>query len=134
MQVWRNAAHYDQSRGRVLGWLLIIARSRALDLLRLQDEAFSHPEPHKLVDELDDQGRNSQDLLLATESDIALHHALRTLTPLQRKLLLLAFFKGLSHAEIVQHAGIPLGSVKTHIRRALIQLRNVLGSDALFPA
>jgi RNA polymerase sigma factor (sigma-70 family) len=129
MQVWRDATRYDASRGRVLGWLLVIARSRALDLLRRQDEAFSHPEPHELVDELEAQRSNPQDLLLCSESNAALHAALSTLTPLQRQLLSLAFFKGLSHSEIVDHTGIALGSVKTHIRRALGVLRDALGEN-----
>lgn len=129
MQVWRDATRYDASRGRVLGWLLVIARSRALDLLRRQDEAFSHPEPHELVDEPEAQRSNPQDLLLCSESNAALHAALATLTPLQRQLLSLAFFKGLSHSEIVDHTGIALGSVKTHIRRALGVLRDALGEN-----
>ena len=127
MQVWRDAARYDFSRGRVLAWLLIITRSRALDMLRRQDEAFSHPEPQNLIAEPQDDRNNPQDLLLVTQSNSALGAALRTLSPLQRQLIALAFFKGLSHSEIVDHAGIPLGSVKTHIRRALTILREALG-------
>jgi RNA polymerase sigma-70 factor (ECF subfamily) len=131
MQVWKDAARYDQSRGRVLAWLLIIARSRALDLLRRQEEAFSHPDPHILVDE-PEGGNNPHDLLLATQDNEALQQALIALTPLQRQLLSLAFFKGLSHSEIVEHSGIALGSVKTHIRRALSQLRVALDRDPAF--
>ena len=134
MQVWHQAARYDESRGRILGWLLVIARSRALDSLRRQDEAFSHPEPHQLIDEPEDNSHNPQNALLANESHATLHHALLVLSPLQRQLLSLAFFKGLSHSEIVEHAGIPLGSVKTHIRRALTQLRDALGNDQLLSA
>jgi RNA polymerase sigma factor (sigma-70 family) len=129
MQVWRDASRYDVARGRVLGWLLVIARSRALDLVRRQDEAFSHPEPHELVDEPEAQRSNPQDLLLCSESNAALHSALGMLTPLQRQLLSLAFFKGFSHSEIVDHTGIALGSVKTHIRRALGVLRDTLGDN-----
>ena len=130
MQIWRDAARYDDSRGRVLGWVLIIARSRALDLLRRQDEAFSHPDPYDLVAEPETGQRGPQDLLEATQSNTALHAAMEQLTPLQRQLLSLAFFRGLTHSEIVEHSGIPLGSVKTHIRRALSVLRDVLGPDA----
>ncbi len=129
MQVWRDPTRYDIARGRVLAWLLIITRSRALDLLRRQDEAFSHPEPHDLIAEPEDSGKNPQDLLSAIQSNAALGEALGALSPLQRQLISLAFFKGLSHSEIVDHAGIPLGSVKTHIRRALIILRNVLDGE-----
>ena len=67
-----------------------------------------------------------QDLLMATQSGNALHTALRELSPVQRQLLALAFFRGLTHAEIVEQSGLPLGTVKTHIRRALTALRNVL--------
>ncbi len=130
MQVWRDAHRYDDTRGRVLGWLLIIARSRALDLLRRQDEAFSHPEPYELVSEPDNGQKNAEDLLEAAQAGTALHAAMSQLTPLQRQLLALAFFRGLSHSEIVEHCGMPLGSVKTHIRRALGILRETLGPDA----
>lgn len=129
MQVWRDATRYDTSRGRVLAWLLVITRSRALDLLRRQDEAFSHPEPQDLIAEPEDNGKNPQDLLSATQSNALLGEALRALSPMQRHLISLAFFKGLSHSEIVEHAGIPLGSVKTHIRRALTVLREALGGE-----
>lgn len=134
MQVWRDASRYDTARGKVLGWLLVIARSRALDLLRRQDEAFSHPEPWELATEPIDIRDNPQDLLAATQTGSAVHAAMAALNPLQRQLLSLAFFRGLSHSEIVEHSGIPLGSVKTHIRRALGILRETLGANAEFEA
>jgi RNA polymerase sigma-70 factor (ECF subfamily) len=130
MQVWRDVNRYDDSRGRVLGWLLIIARTRSLDLLRRQDEAFSHPDPYDLVSEPEARRDDPHDLLAATRDAQDLHAALLEMNPLQRQLLSLAFFKGLSHSEIVDHTGIPLGSVKTHIRRALALLRTRLGVAA----
>ena len=130
IQVWREAHRYDAQRGRVLGWLLIIARSRALDLLRRQDEAFSHPEPYELVAEPETTQRRPEDLLAAAQAGTALHAALEKLNPLQRQLLSLAFFRGLTHSEIVEHMNLPLGTVKTHIRRALDVLRKTLGTTA----
>jgi len=130
MQVWRDAHRYDDARGRVLGWLLVIARSRSLDFLRRQDEAFSHPDPYELVAEPESARLNPQDLLEATQAGSAVHAALEKLNPLQRQLLSLAFFRGLTHSEIVEHSGLPLGSVKTHIRRALSILRETLEPDA----
>lgn len=132
MQVWKDAARYDATRGRVIAWLLIIARSRSLDFLRRADEAISHPEPLTLINEAEDNGGGPLDLLAATRDGTALQRALSVLTPIQRQLLSLAFFKGLSHSEIVEHAGIPLGSVKTHIRRALAELRKTLEIDPAF--
>ena len=130
MQVWRDSHRYDDSRGKVLAWLLIITRSRALDLLRRQDEAFSHPDPHELVSEAASRRDNPEDLLNAAQAGSALHSAMEKLAPTQRQILSLAFFRGLTHAEIVEHTGIPLGSVKTHIRRAIGVLRDVLGPEA----
>jgi RNA polymerase sigma-70 factor (ECF subfamily) len=127
MQAWRDAARYDASRGRVLAWLLIMARTRALDALRRDDEAFAHPEPYELVDEPEQQQGNPQDLLSATRAGTALHRALKTLDPVPRQLLALAFFRGLTHSEIVEATGMPLGTVKTHIRRALATLKDMLG-------
>ena len=126
MQVWRDASRYDTTRGKVLGWLLVIARSRALDILRRQDEAFSHPEPWELASDQNVANDNPLDLLAATRAGSAVHSAMAKLNPLQRQLLALAFFRGLSHSEIVEQSGIALGSVKTHIRRALGILRDQL--------
>ncbi|MEQ1517600.1 MAG: sigma-70 family RNA polymerase sigma factor, partial [Usitatibacteraceae bacterium] len=130
VQVWRNASRYDTERGRVMGWLLIIARTRALDLLRRQDEAFSHPEPYDLVSEPESRQAFPEELLAAAQAGSALHNALEKINPVQRQLLSLAFFRGLTHAEIVEHTGMPLGTVKTHIRRALDALRKTLGPAA----
>lgn len=130
MQAWRDAARYDAARGRVLGWLLVMARTRALDALRRDDEAFAHPEPHELTGEPASAQAGPLDLLAATRRGTALHAALRELPATPRQLLALAFFKGLSHSEIVEATGIPLGTVKTHIRRALAALKDALGEDA----
>jgi RNA polymerase sigma factor (sigma-70 family) len=127
VQVWREARRYNAARGSVLAWLLIMARSRALDFLRRQDEAIVHPEPDTLMDaEALLSHDDPQDLLAAAQAKSALHAALAVLSPVQRQLLSLAFFRGLSHSEIVEHTRLPLGSVKTHIRRALLVLRESL--------
>ena len=131
LQVWRDAHRYDTERGRVLGWLVIIARSRALDMLRRQDEAFSHPEPYDLVAEPESNQHGPEDLLAAAQTGGAVHAALFRLSPLQRQLLSQAFFRGLSHQEIAEQSRMPLGTVKTHIRRALRELRNLLGAAEL---
>ena len=131
LQVWRDVHRYESERGRVLGWLLIIARSRALDLLRRQDAAFSHPEPYELVTEPESNQHGPEDLLATAQTGGAVHAALYQLSPLQRQLLSQAFFRGLSHQEIAEQSQMPLGTVKTHIRRALRELRNLLGAAEL---
>jgi RNA polymerase sigma-70 factor (ECF subfamily) len=124
-QVWREAGRYDARRGNVAAWLMTICRSRALDLLRRADEAETHPEPETLRPEPAEQD-TVQDLLSAVQEHTALHGALARLEPLQRQLIALAFFRGMSHQEIAAHARLPLGSVKTCIRKGLAVLRECL--------
>src|SRR5574338_74732 len=135
-QVWRQAGRYDPARGRPLGWLLNLARSRALDQLRRRDEALSHPDPTTLhVEEAGGEAdfsdaresRDPQDLLAATEAHRGLHRALAALEPVPRQMVALAFFRGLTHEEIAASTNLPLGTVKSHIRRALAALRAALG-------
>lgn len=131
VQVWRTAARYDPSRGAPLAWLLTITRTRALDSLRRAERAVPHPDPAVLEDvDGTDRAEDPQDLLLAVEGHDALLRALQRLSSLQRQLIALAFFRGLTHQEIAAHARLPLGSVKTYIRRALAQLRAELGGGA----
>ena len=125
LQVWTSAHTYNAERGHPLAWLMVIARSRALDHLRRADPAESHAEPETLADyalTADDP----HNLLAAAEAGSALHAAMAALPAVQRQLLALAFFQGLSHSEIAQHARLPLGTVKTHVRRALAALRAAL--------
>jgi RNA polymerase sigma factor (sigma-70 family) len=133
MQVWRDAALYDPARGMVLGWVLIIARTRVLDLLRKQDKAFSSADPLELIDESQLSVEGADDLLSALHAKANLHAALHVLSSVQRQLLALAFFRGMTHAEIVEHCGMPLGSVKSQIRRALLILRQHLIYSDLRP-
>ena len=126
LQIWRNASSYNAARGRVLPWLLTIARSRALDHLRRKDPAEAHPEPDSLRPDLVIDPNDPLDLLQSIERQTALYQALSRLKPIQRQLIALAFFNGLSHQEAAAHSGLPLGTVKTHIRRALDQLQNLL--------
>lgn len=136
-QVWRQAGRYDPARGRPLGWLLTLARSRALDQARRRDEAVCHPDPETLHGEeagggFDSCGahdaRDPQDLLAATEAHRSLHRALAALEPVPRQMVALAFFRGLTHEEIAAQADLPLGTVKSHIRRALAALRGALAA------
>lgn len=129
-QTWREAPRFDPARGTALAWILTIARSRALDSLRARDQA----EPVEDVETLHEAQRGHDatplDLLDATQTDHALHHALAQLDAQPRQLIALAFFKGLTHDEIAAHTGMPLGTVKSHIRRGLTTLKALLGTGA----
>lgn len=125
-QVWREAPRFESARGNALGWLLTIARSRAIDNLRSRDEAVSHPSPETLFAIASDSIDDPLNLLDATQRSVALHAALMTLDSLPRQLLALAFFRGLTHDDIAAQMSLPLGTVKSNIRRALIALRSGL--------
>lgn len=129
MQVWQQAGRYDVARGKPLTWLLTICRSRALDFLRRDDEAIAHPEPETLVKEPGDEHADPQDILLTLERDTQLYAILERLIPIQRQLLALAFFRGMTHQEIAEHTQLPLGTVKSHIRKALDKMREQIGEQ-----
>jgi RNA polymerase sigma-70 factor (ECF subfamily) len=125
-QVWRQAPRFDGERGSALAWVMTIARSRSLDALRRVDPEECELEPETLELQQAPEGAGPLDLLSALQQGQALHAALARLDPVPRQLLSLAFFRGLSHDEIALHAGLPLGTVKSHIRRALASLKELL--------
>jgi RNA polymerase sigma-70 factor (ECF subfamily) len=126
-QAWREVRRYDGARGVPMAWLLMMCRSRALDALRSRDPAIPHEDPASLVDDtLQPRDADPLELLTAIEAHSALHAALVRLSPQQRQMVALAFFRGLTHEEIAAHAALPLGTVKSQIRRALDVLRRAL--------
>jgi len=126
-QVWRQAPRFDPERGRPLTWLLGMARSRAIDAIR-REARFQHEELDEEAVPLSTSTAESGDELLSVAQGHAeLHRALLLLKPQPRQLVALAFFNGLSHEEIASQTSLPLGTVKSQIRRALITLREALG-------
>lgn len=125
-QIWRQAPRFDPGRGTVSAWVMTIARSRALDAWRAQPPFESIEDSEIERQHCDKKTQDLQDLLSASEQNRLLHDALSTLDPVPRQLVALAFFRGLSHEEIAQHAGLPLGTVKSHLRRTLLHLRELL--------
>lgn len=117
LQLWRKPAAFVQQRGSLGGWLVVVARNRAIDLLRRRKPSDS-----------------VEDVVLASSIDVAeeaernttmqkVRQVIAELPDEQRKTLELAYFEGLSHTEIASRTGDPLGTVKTRIRQALISLR-----------
>ncbi|SJM95065.1 RNA polymerase, sigma-24 subunit, ECF subfamily [Crenothrix polyspora] len=128
-QVWRQAPRFDPTRGNAIAWILTIARSRALDALRQQDSPVTDTEA--MMDITAPETTNPLALLAAVQEGSSLYAALATLEPIAQQAITLAFFRGLTHDEIAQHSGLPLGTVKSLIRRALIHLKQVLGDGNL---
>lgn len=132
-QVWRQAARFDPARGSALTWLLGMARSRAIDALR-REARFQHDtleEDDERAQAATGEAAPADELLDVARHHAELHHALMRLGPHPRQLVSLAFFRGLSHEEIATQTQLPLGTVKSTIRRALLTLRELLGDGAL---
>ena len=125
-QVWRQAIRFDARRGNPMAWLLAMARSRALDIIR-RESRFAHDELGNDNDVADLKQQAPDDLLAAARGHKLLHDAMLNLGAQPRQLVALSFFRGLSHEEIADLTKVPLGTVKTQIRRALAALRAALG-------
>ena len=130
-QAWREAARFEAGRGSVAGWLTMIARSRALDLVRARSRrdrmtasatadrpdaspgmSEFRPDPAKALDH--DERRQQ------------VQQALATLSPPQRQAIELAYFEGLSQSEIAERLRQPLGTVKTRVRLGMQKMRECL--------
>lgn len=130
---WRAADAYRASLSPPLAWLGVIVRSRALDFLRRRhaerlDTAFSID--GTVGDTLADDAASPMDTAQASEQAWALHECLRKLESRQREVLSLAYLRDLSHGELAQQLKLPLGTVKSWIRRGIEQLRGCMGHYA----
>jgi len=124
IKVWERARQFDASRGRPLTWLLSIARNHAIDLIRARRSTLSlDVAPIELVDE--NPGPAGQE---SDATALLLARCLEGLSDAQRRSLRLAYAGGRSQEEIAAEMASPLGSVKSWIRRALLQLRECMES------
>jgi len=118
--VWRRPESFISARGSLGGWLAVVARNRSIDMLRrkrpsLQVEEVYLASPFDLADEAE------RNILMQRARAVIMHLPLE-----QRKTLEMAYFDGLTHSEIAEITGDPLGTVKTRIRNALLSLRKEL--------
>lgn len=122
---WANAAEYDDHRGNALGWLLMLCRSRSLDVLRQRRVNVVSTETAS-IDGVAAEDSQPDDLFALLQQRSRVRAALAQLTPERRHLISLAFLQDLSHQQIAEATGLALGTVKSHLRRALAQLRDHL--------
>ena len=122
IQVWRNPNAFVSGRGSLGAWLVVVARNRAIDSLRRR----------RPTDSVDDVVLTSKtDLASEAERNTLMEKVraiMHQLPEEQKKSLELAYFEGLSHSEIAEKTGDPLGTVKTRIRLALITLRKAMAA------
>jgi RNA polymerase sigma-70 factor (ECF subfamily) len=128
VQVWERAAQYDAGRGSAWGWLIAIARYKAIDLKRREGREPSGTDDGLDAIPADDDAFDPARLDFGTQSTRLLSHCIGELQARQRECIVLAFRGGLSHAEVATEIGEPLGSVKSWIRRGLTALKKCLES------
>lgn len=128
LQVWRHAARFEAGRGAAEAWLLSLVRYRALDIARRRGREV--PQDDLDLPEPADEGPDPLEQLAGSRDAAALHACLRQLEAERRRLVLLAFVDGLSHSEVAERVGMPLGTVKSWIRRSLQSLRLCLEGAA----
>jgi RNA polymerase sigma-70 factor (ECF subfamily) len=131
-QAWRQASRYDPSRGVVAAWLLMMARTRAIDKLRSRGARTG---AHAVADErgmdaLPASARDAATEMLAAEQARRVRRALSELPLLQKLAIELAYYEGLTQREIAERLEEPLGTVKTRIRLGLLKLREALAEEA----
>ncbi len=123
VKIWNNFSSYDNAKGRLFTWMLNIARNLTIDTLRSkgykkQEKIFAD---ENSVSNLTDDGR------IAERFDaMGIRNQLANLKPEQRSIIDLAYFNGYTQEEISKEMGIPLGTVKTRMRAAIIELRKML--------
>lgn len=121
VSIWYKADYYKEGQGTVLTWMVSIIRYRALDMLRSKKV--------RKEDDLSDDILSELDATETTESgyDIKIEGCMKELDQQQRQAIHLAYFNGLSHSEVVEHLDLPLGTIKSWIRRGLTSLQRCLG-------
>ena len=123
VNIWRRIEQYDPGKGRLFTWMMNIARNASIDTLRSRGYQNSRKN-QSIKDNVDTI--QAGDVLQPGVDTIGLRKMLEKLRAEQRILIELAYFKGYTHEEIAELEKLPLGTVKTRIRSALIQLRGLL--------
>ena len=124
VDIWRNADRFDEAKASETTFVAMLARRRLIDKIRYSQRRLS---PESLDDVLlEPFTRADQTLDTCIEADQAAE-AMRNLRPEQQQVLRLSIVQGMSHQEIAEATGMPLGTVKTHARRGLLQVRELMG-------
>ena len=128
VKLWRNADRYDRSRGKLETWVLLMARSLAIDAIRRRVLEVRTLESADRPTEVD-QGPGPDERAVTVDLTDRARRAMSSLPAEQRAALELAYLGGKTSAEISDLEGIPVGTAKTRIRAALLRLRDLLASD-----
>jgi RNA polymerase sigma-70 factor (ECF subfamily) len=124
VQIWREAYRFDLGRGTPEAFLISLVRYRALDIVRRRQRERPGYEP----DERADESPDALARMVSSSEGAALQRCMERLDPERRQIVAMAFINGLSHGELAARLRMPLGTVKSTIRRSLLSLRECLAS------
>ncbi|HMS40874.1 MAG TPA: sigma-70 family RNA polymerase sigma factor [Pyrinomonadaceae bacterium] len=120
-EIWQNAARYDDAKAREITFITTIARRRLIDRVR---KVYRRPQTSSIETTFVSNSYEPSAFQQVQAKEII--KAMQVLRPEQRELMLLNIYEGMSHGEISEATGVPLGTVKTHIRRGFERVRNVM--------
>lgn len=126
LQVWRTAASFNPARGSALSWLLTLAHRRAVDRVRSAAAQSRRDQDYESL-QAQTPFDSTAELAEGRWEAARVRSALDELTPPQRSAVELAFYDGLTHREVSERLGVPLGTAKTRIRDGLRRMRDQLG-------
>jgi RNA polymerase sigma-70 factor (ECF subfamily) len=121
VSVWRRAASFDATKAKASTWIFVIARNAWIDKLRRERTELAYRQTVLVSEESEDEAPDEAAMRGQTEDQVAA--ALATLSDEQRQVVQLSFFEDRPHSEIAAHLSLPLGTVKSRLRLALIKLR-----------
>ena len=127
IRVWRNAARFDPARGSAMTWMATIVRNLAIDVKR-SPAAVATEDAALMV--IPFNGRSALDEVEASDNERRLRQAIRTLDPIKRKLVIAAYIQGQSREQLAERFGAPVNTIKTWLRRAVLDMRAVLEAEA----
>lgn len=124
VDLWKNAGRFDETKSSEVTFVAMIARRRLIDRIRHSARRISAESLDDVL--LEPFTRSDRQIQISAEARQAAE-AMRTLRPEQQQVLRLSIIQGMSHQEIADAMGLPLGTVKTHARRGILQVREALG-------
>jgi RNA polymerase sigma factor (sigma-70 family) len=137
VSVWNTAGNYSASKSQPMTWLMTIARYKAMDALRSTTGERenvvrlmpTNEDDDPILPDVADEAAGPMDLLIERLEAVRLKGCMQGLEPAQRQAIALAFYDGMTHAELSTHLSQPLGTVKAWVRRGLDRLKRCLGGQ-----
>lgn len=128
MEIWQNAGRFDQTKASEVTFISLIARRRLIDRVR---KIYRQPNFQSIEDIFEFQPNVFENEIINNLDAKQIVSAMNQVRPEQRELMILTIFEGMSHGEIAEKTNIPLGTVKTHIRRGFENVRRIMSRNSI---